>query len=242
MFRSIIATCSRGTDNIDTAFAKKKRIKIINSTGANAISAAEHTIALILAIFKNLSFSEKLIKKGKFNSESFKRNEIFEKKIGIIGIGQVGNIVASYCSSLGMNVIANDIDFRVKEKYPHLNFSPINYLLENSDIITIHIPLNKKNFHFIGKKKLEKLSENAVFINTSRGNVVDEAELIKLLKSGKIRFAGLDVFENEPYINKELLKLSNVLLTNHIAGKTIESKVRISNDIFKQICDNYKKQ
>jgi phosphoglycerate dehydrogenase-like enzyme len=99
----------------------------------------------------------------------------------------------------------------------------------------VHIPLTKENSKFLSKEKLELLNENSVFINTSRGGVIDEKHLIKLLKKGKIKFAALDVFEHEPFINPEFFKLKNVILTNHTAGKTVESSVKIAKDIFLQI-------
>lgn len=107
--------------------------------------------------------------------------------------------------------------------------------MENCDIITIHIPMSKKNFRFISEDKLKLLKKDSIFINTSRGDVIDENHLLKILKQKGIRFAGLDVFSHEPDINKEFAELDNVLLTNHIAGKTIESRRKISDNIFNQI-------
>ena len=234
-----VATCSRGTDHISTSFAKRKKITIINSSGANAISAAEHTMAMILTIYKNILLSNTIVKKNNFENDNFKRNEIYGKKIGIIGIGQVGSLVAKYCRAFGMQVFANDIDPLVKKKYPELIFKPLNFILKNSDIISIHIPLNRFNTLFIDSRKLNKISNNCLLINTSRGKIINEKCLIKLLQQNKIYFAGLDVFVNEPDINEIFLKLPNVFLTNHIAGKTEESKIRMSNDIFLQIKNSY---
>lgn len=107
--------------------------------------------------------------------------------------------------------------------------------MENCDIVTIHIPMNKNNFRFISEDKLKMLDKDSILINTSRGDVIDEKYLLKILKQKSIKFAGLDVFTNEPEINKDFALLDNVILTNHIAGKTIQSRRNVSENIFRQI-------
>jgi phosphoglycerate dehydrogenase-like enzyme len=231
----VIASFTKGLDHIDLKTAKKKRIKIIYSETGNTVSAAEHTFALLLEIFKRINFSDKLIRKNNFEFTDFKRNELRGKKIGIIGFGKVGSRVAKYAEAFGMEILANDIDKDVRSKFAKYNFKKINYIFKNADIISIHIPLNEKNRNFISRKKLGLLSDKTVLINTSRGDVVDENYLIKMLKKRKIYFAGLDVFKNEPNINKLYFGLNNVILTNHIAGKTEESNKYISNNIFLQV-------
>lgn len=237
---SSIATCSKGTDHIDITAANKYGIKILNAEEGNHISAAEHTLALILAVFKNIILSDKLVRNNKFRFYDYERNELYGKSIGIIGFGKVGSYVGHLSKSFGMNVYANDTDLKVKQKNKKFNFRSLNFILNNCDIISIHIPLNKKNFHFISKWKLKLLKKNSVLINTSRGDVLDEKSLIKMLKEKKIRFAGLDVYSNEPNIYKGFGRLKNTVLTNHVAGKTIESRKRISENIFSQLAAFYK--
>ncbi|MCX7832644.1 MAG: hypothetical protein N2490_00320 [Ignavibacteria bacterium] len=231
----IIATCSKGVDHIDIDYAKKKKLIIINSEKGNYITAAEHTIALILSILKNISFADNLIRSDSFSFHDFYRAELFGKTVGIIGFGKVGSLVGKYLSVFGVEIIANDIDPKVRQKYKNYNFKPLNFLLKNSDIITIHIPYNKRNINFIDKDKFERMKDGVIFINTSRGGVVEEKSLIYFLKMKKILFAGLDVFLNEPNINYEFKLLENVILTNHIAGKTPESEKRILLEIFEKI-------
>lgn len=231
----IIASCTKGIDHIDVKTAKKKNIKILYSETGNVVSAAEHTFALLLSISKNLFYSNTLVRRNKFSNYDFKRIELRGKKIGIIGFGKVGSRLARYAEAFEMEIFANDINPDVRKKKSNYNFKSLNYVLKNSDIITIHIPLNERNRNFICKDKLKLLNNNAIFINTSRGEIVDEKFLIKLLFDKKIYYAGLDVFENEPKINKLLFKLNNVILTNHIAGKTEDSLKYISNDIFMQV-------
>lgn len=237
----LIATCSRGTDHIDTGYAKKKGITVLFSSGANCISTAEHTLALIIEIYKNIKYSDNLIRNGNFSDLNFERRELYEKKIGIIGIGKVGSYVAKLAGAFGMKIYANDIDMEVRKKNNRLNFRSLNFILKNSDIITIHIPLNKNNYKFFSREKLNLLNGNSILINTSRGQVIDEKHLIKMLKNKGIKYAGLDVYWNEPDINKNFLGINNVILTNHIAGKTVESKSKMVKDIISRIKNYYLK-
>lgn len=234
-FFKIIATCSKGTDHIDTEYAGKKGIRILNADDSNNISAAEHTLGLIIAGQKNILLSDSLVRNNKFRFYDYQRNELFGKKIGIIGFGKVGSYVGKLSKAFGMNVLANDTDKNVISENKDFVFKSCRYIMENCDIITIHIPMSKKNFRFISEDKLKLLKKDSIFINTSRGDVIDENHLLKILKQKGIRFAGLDVFSHEPDINKEFAELDNVLLTNHIAGKTIESRRKISDNIFNQI-------
>ena len=237
----IIATCSKGTDHIDTEFAKTKSIKVINAEDSNNISAAEHTLTLLLCIYKNIIFSDKLVRKNKFSFYGYKRNELYGKSIGIIGFGKVGSYVGKLCSAFGMNVTANDTDGAVRKKNSDFKFKSLNYILKNCEVVSIHIPLTEKNLNFISKDKLKLLKPDCVLLNTSRGKVLDEEFLYKQLKEKKIYFAGLDVMCNEPNVNRKFFDLDNVILTNHIAGKTIESRERISGNIFKSIDENFYK-
>ncbi|MEP7146923.1 MAG: NAD(P)-dependent oxidoreductase [bacterium] len=231
----IIATGSKGTDHIDVEFAEEMGIKILNAEDSNNISAAEHTLALILAIEKSLLFSDQLVRENKFSFYDYERHEIYGKSIGIIGFGKVGSYVGKLCSAFGMKVYANDTDKNVVKKNKNFIFKNVKYILKSCDIVSIHIPLSKKNLYFITKEKLKLLDKKSILINTSRGDIIDEKYLLKMLIENKIRSAGLDVFSNEPGINRRFRNLSNVVLSNHIAGKTIESRRRVSENIFRQI-------
>lgn len=231
----LIATCSKGTDHIDLKYASQKKVKVINAEEGNTISAAEHTLALILNIYKGVLISDSLVRKNKFSETGYCRNELVGKTIGIIGFGKVGSHVGKLCKAFGMKVVVNDIDNDLKIKHKKFNFKDLKTVLKYSDIVSIHIPMSLKNHNFISESKLSLLKNDCVLINTSRGGVIDEDHLLWMLRNKKIRFAGLDVFRNEPSINKAFAGLDNVLLTNHIAGKTIESKQRISEFIFSKI-------
>ncbi|MBS1494370.1 MAG: hypothetical protein JST55_12710 [Bacteroidetes bacterium] len=236
----IIATCSKGFDNIDVTAAKKKKITVMNIEKGNAISAAEHTMGLILTAMKNILLSDKLVRENKFLTYDYRRNELLNKKIGIIGYGHVGSYVGKLCKAFGMKVYANDTDRKVITKYPHVEFKNLNFILENCDIITVHIPLSEKNYHFIDQQKFDKIRRDSIFINTSRGSVIDEKALLRKLKRNELRYVCLDVFSNEPSPNTEFFSYSNTTLTNHIAGKTEESAVKMAKEIFSKIVNFYK--
>lgn len=228
----IIATCSKGTDHIDCGYARKKKIEIINSENGNSISAAEHTLGMIIAASKNFLLSDALVRKDKFAEYNFERNELDGKTIGIIGFGNVGSTVGRYCKALNMKVVASDISKKVREAHHNVRFQSIKYLLKYSDIISVHIPLTTKNHNYLNSEKLSLLKKSAILINTSRGEVLDEKYLIKILSQNRLRFAALDVFKDEPQINSAFYKLKNVFLTNHTAGKTFESRRKMAEEIF----------
>lgn len=234
-----ICTASKGVDHIDAEYAEKRKIRIVNSENGNVVAASEHTFALILGILKNTALSGKLIAQDRFDFWDYERHDLSGLKIGIIGTGKVGSRVAKIAKAFGMEVLANDTDGKVVRMNKSIRYYDIWYLLRNSDIITLHIPLNKQNLNFIDREKLNLMKKNAVFINTSRGGVVNEIHLIRFLKSRKFFRAGLDVFQNEPFIDDNFRRLDNVLLTNHIAGKTPESEQHIINEILKQVENIY---
>ena len=232
----IIATCSRGHENIDSEYAAEKGIVIFNTDKGNSIAAAEHTIGMIISLYKNFELSKELIVENKFTFNNFQRNELNVKIIGIIGFGNIGSMVAKISKAFGMKVLVNDISKSVIEKNKkHYNFVTLKNLLSKSDIVTLHIPGDSSNENFVSEKEFSIMKKNTIIVNTSRGNVIKENDLIKYLQNKNIRGAAIDVFKNEPVINKKYLKLHNVLLTNHIAGKTEESAVKMAHEIYKKV-------
>lgn len=223
-----ICTASSGTDHIDIEYAKKSKIKIINTPDANYISAAEHTFGLILSIVKNINNADFEMRNNIFTPEKFTNYELYGKILGIVGVGRVGSRVAKYARVFGLKILGNDIDVKVKKKYPWIKFVSLKHLLMHSDIISFHTPLNNSTENLLNRYNISLLKKNAILINTSRGSVIQESALISMLNDRKIYYAGIDVFQNEPYFNKEFTKLDNVILTPHLAGKTTESKKRIS--------------
>jgi len=226
----LICTVSAGFDNIDIIAAAECGIDVMNVAGANSTSAAEFTFGLILAAAKNLIPANNEMFKGKFDYSRYNNIELSGKTLGIIGVGRIGSKVAKLAKAFGMNILGNDIDPKLKNKYPFVKFVTIEKILMSSDILTIHTPLDSSTHYIINKRNISKLRKNAIIINTSRGGVVEEAALIASLKGNKLRYACVDVFENEPGFNKKLIKYKNLIITPHLAGKTAESKLRMGTE------------
>ena len=222
-----IISPTTGINHIDKRYFKTKNIKVIILRGElnflkKINSTAEHTIFLILSLLRNNYLT---YKKNFFKKKNININEIYKKKIGIIGYGRLGKKVDTILRAFGATTLVYD-------KYKSVKRSvSLKEILQNSDILTIHIPLNKKNINFIDKKKIEQLKENCLIINTSRGELINQKELIKHIKKRNIKY-GSDVLCNENNINlnyssvqliKLMKKTKNVIITPHIGGLSNES-------------------
>lgn len=226
-----------GYDTIDLEAARDRKIPVCNMPGVTAQSVAEHVIYFILSLSKNDKEYGLEMKEGKWNRGI--GVELAGKTLGIIGFGNIAKIVARIADMLGMNIIAFRKDkAKGNEGLNFVSIVDFDYLLEKSDIVSILIPLTKhgsfRTQGLIGKKELEKIGRTGLgwLINTSRGAIINEKDLIESLKNNTIKKAALDVYEIEPLPeNSELRKLPNVLLTPHIAGDTKEALVRRYNII-----------
>ena len=236
----LICTVSSGFDNVDLKYCRSFNIDVMNVPGANSISAAEFTLGLVLSIYKNIIPADIKMKKRIFNAAVYNNNELYGKTIGIIGVGRVGSKVAEYAKAFGMEVIGNDINSKLRKKYKSVRFMPLNKLLAKSDIITLHVPLDSSTVNIINQDNIKLIRQNSVLINCSRGGTVNETAIINRLKNGKIRYAGIDVFINEPLINKNFSKLGNLIITPHLAGKTAESSKRMAAYTAENIIKYYK--
>ena len=236
----LICTVSSGFENVNTEACRKYKIHYLNVPDGNFISAAKHTFALILSIAKRLLIKHQEMQSGKFNSVSGENMELYDKTIGIIGVGRVGSYVARLAKGLRMKILGNDIKKSLKNKYTWIKFVSLNYLLKNSDIITVHTPLDNSTRNLINHNNIKDIGKNSIIINCARGGIINENALYISLKNNKIFYAGIDVFENEPDINFSFGKLNNVLLTPHIAGKTKESYKRMAIQAAKQLINFYK--
>ena len=229
----IIARCGVGVDNIDVEFAKSKNIKVTNSPSANLISVAELTVALIINTARKINLSENHVKEGNWNRKQFKGIELFGKKLGIIGFGKAGRLVSERMQSFGMSVAFYDP--YVKDwNGPEENLE-LDELLITADVVTIHVVKNKETENLISKEKLDLLKENSILVNTSRGGVLDEEYLVKLLKSQKIFGAALDVYSNEPPKYGDNLKNINFITTSHIGASTFEAQLKAGIDTVENI-------
>jgi phosphoglycerate dehydrogenase-like enzyme len=213
--------------------AAAERGVVVTHVPSYAMEAvAEHTYALLLASIRRLSSADRHVRKGNFDWRPFGGVELHGKTLGIIGTGSIGCRVAEIAKAFGMHILAYD-------KYPNakraeeigMKYVDLLTLLKESDFVTIHVTLTPETEGMLGKKEIEIMKKGAVIINTSQGKVIDENALVKALKSGKIAFAGLDVFAEEPPAkNNPLFKLDNTILSPHVGFHTVEA-VRRCTDI-----------
>jgi D-3-phosphoglycerate dehydrogenase len=236
----VLCTVSTGFDNIDIEACKLYKIKVLNVPLGNYASAAEHTMAMILSIYKQINQVHAAMKKRKFITGYNISKDLSGKTIGVIGVGRIGSYVARLSKAFGMTVYGNDIKKSLPAKYKWIKFTSLNQLLKTCDIVTVHTPLDKSTRDLINKNNLRLMKKDSVLINCARGGIVNEQALFKSLKNKKILFAGLDVYKNEPDIDFSFSMLDNVLLTPHIAGKTKESHKRMSVQAARQIINYYK--
>ena len=223
----IIARAGSGTDTIDVAYAQSKGIRVINAPGANAQSVAEHTIALMLSLSRDIVNTSGAMKQGKWTKSTYRGFELCGKTLGIVGFGHVGKHVAEIATAIGMNVT---VFSRSRQD------APLRELLEKSDVVSLHVSLSKETEGMLGKSEFALMKPTAVLINTSRGSVIDEMELIDALQQNTIAGAALDVYNNEPLDpNSPLCRLPNVILTPHVASISPESEENASMMIASEI-------
>ncbi|SHH32395.1 hydroxyacid dehydrogenase [Thermosipho atlanticus] len=237
----IIARAGTGLDNVDVEKAKEKGIKVINTPGANGISVAELAIGLMIACARHIARGTIDLKEGKWTKKELKGHELYKRTAGIIGFGNIGKEVAKRLLAFDMKVLAYD-PF-VKETDLNVEIVELERIFKESDIITIHVPLNEQTKHLINKEAFDAMKDGVIIINAARGGVVDEKALYDALVSGKVYAAGLDVFEVEPptdELRKKLLELPNVVVTPHIGASTVEAQLRVGQIIVNKILEEIK--
>lgn len=232
----VIGRAGSGLDNVDINAASKRGIVVMNTPGGNTITTAEHTIAMMLALARKIPQATASMKAGKWEKGKFIGNELYNKVLGIIGIGRVGSVVADRALGLKMKVIAYDpfISHEVAEKMgvPLVSFDE---LLATSDFITVHTPMTKETRGMINASAFAKMKTGVYIINCARGGIVNEKDLYEALKSGKVAGAALDVFEEEPTNNMELISLPNVICTPHLGASTDEAQINVAVAIARQV-------
>lgn len=246
----IIGRGGVGMDNIDVEYAREKGIHVINTPSASSESVAELVFAHLFSGARFLQDSNrKMPVVGDTEFAALKKSyaagiELKGKTIGIVGMGRIGQEVAKIALGLGMRVVAADSNVgkaTIKVTFYNKQFinvdietEPLQDVLQHSDFITLHVPAQKDGY-MIGKKEFEMMKDGVAIVNCSRGGVIDETALIEALDSGKVKFAGLDVFINEPTPSKAILSHSNISLTPHTGASTLEAQDRIGLSLAEQI-------
>lgn len=230
-----VCTRSTGYDHIDLKVCKERNILVSNVPSYGIESVAEHTFALILAISRKIIESFERTRKGDFSLENLRGFELKGKVLGIIGAGKIGRRVAEIAKAFGMRVICYDIYPNYEEaRRIGYEYVDLDTLLRNSDIISIHANLTKENFHLLNEEAFEKMKDGVIIINTARGALIDTKTLVKYLKSGKVKAAGLDVLEGESLIKEEI----ELLLKGKLDKESLESL--IANHILIELEDKEK--
>ncbi len=228
----IISNYAVGFNNIDLDAASHRHIAVTNTPGVLTDTTADLTMALLLAVARRIVEADAFLRQGKFKGWQpllFLGADLHHKTLGLIGLGRIGYAVAKRAVGFNMRILYYSnkrLDIE-KEKQIKATFVDMETLLKESDFISLHVPLTSKTRHLIGEKELAIMKPEAFLINTSRGEVVDESALVNALKNNRIAGAGLDVFENEPEINPELINLQNTVLLPHIGSASIETRTEM---------------
>ena len=234
----VIGRAGSGLDNVDRAAATKKGIVLMNTPGGNTITTAEHSIALMVALARQIPQATISMKAGKWEKKKFMGVELFNKTLGIIGIGNIGSQVAKRAQGLAMNVIAYD-PFLSEDKAKAMGVEKVDIkeLFRRSDFITIHTPLTPETKNMINKETIKMMKPGVRIINCARGGIINEKDLYEALVGGKVAGAALDVFEKEPPENNPLLKLNNVISTPHLGASTKEAQENVAVAVAEQVVD-----
>ena len=236
----VIARTGIGIDNVDVEAATARGIAVCNTPDGPTISTAEHTITLMFAVAKRLKWFDQTLQRETRPNYFLAYNglELFEKSVGVVGLGRIGGRVAQLCAALGMNVIGYD-PYAPAARTSELGIqraSTLDELLSTIDVLTLHLPRTKETANLIDAQRLAQLKPGAIVINAARGGILDEDALLDALERGHLRGAGLDVFEIEPpAADHPLLQRDDVIATPHVASGTISGKKRMWHGAIEQV-------
>jgi D-3-phosphoglycerate dehydrogenase len=218
----VISKYGTGLDNIDINMATNKKIIVTNTPTANVDAVADLAFGLILTLARRIPEADQKTKSGKW--EKIIGKSVWKKTLGVIGLGKIGKQVVKRARGFKMNILGFDLikDKKFAQRYG-IKYISLEKLLQKSDYITIHLPLNDATYHLISYKELEKIKKDAFLINTSRGGIVDEQALYQALRNNQLKGAALDVYHNEPPVESPLKELDNVIMTPHIGAYTEEA-------------------
>jgi D-3-phosphoglycerate dehydrogenase len=223
----VIARAGVGLDNVDIPSATTAGVMVVNAPTSNIVSAAELAIALLLASARHISAAHSTLQAGKWARSKFTGIELFEKTLGVVGFGRIGQLVAQRMQAFGMNVLAYDPYLQpARAAQLGVDLVELDDLLEKSDFITIHLPKTKETSNLIGESALNKVKPSVRIINAARGGVLDEDALFRAISDGRVAGAGLDVFASEPCTDSPLFTLDQVVATPHLGASTDEAQER----------------
>ncbi|HYG85306.1 MAG TPA: D-glycerate dehydrogenase [Azospirillum sp.] len=237
----LIASFGTGVDHIDHKAARERAITVTNTPGVLTEDTADMTMALILAVARRLSEGERLVRSGQWKGwgpTTMLGHRIWGKRLGILGMGRIGQAVARRARAFGMSIhyhnrrrVHPDIEQELEATY----WDSLDQMLARMDVISINCPHTPATYHLLSERRLKLLRPHCYIVNTSRGEVIDEMALTRMLGKGEIAGAGLDVFEHEPAVNPKLMKLDNVVLLPHMGSATIEGRIDMGEKVIVNI-------
>jgi len=235
----IIARAGVGLDNIDLQEAQIKGIKVVNAPDSLTNAVAEHALGLMISVARSIPLAHHKMLNGEWPKSSLMGEELTGKVLGIVGFGRIGRRLAELAQPFRMKILTYDVITPKEELLKSLKAElvQLDYLLESSDFISLHVPSTPETTGMFSTKQFEKMKKTCILVNTSRGDVIDESALIKALKEKRIRGAAIDVFKTEPPKNEELFKLENLVLTPHIAGQTAEAQLNAGISVANQVLE-----
>ena len=232
----VVGRAGIGLDNVDIPAATKRGVIVMNTPTGNVVTTAEHTIAMMMALTRNIPMGTATLKEGQWAKKKLQGREVYKKVLGLIGMGKIGSIVADRARGLKMRVIVHD-PFVAPEQIEKAGFEAVSLadLFKRSDYVTVHVPKFKDTVGLLDKAAFDQMKDGVMIINCARGGIVDEADLNQALKSGKVAGAALDVFENEPPGVSPLFDNDRVICTPHLGASTLEAQTNVAVQVAEQI-------
>lgn len=236
----MIGRAGAGVDNIDTDAATRQGIVVMNTPGGNTVSAAEHTLAMMLSLARNIPQAHDSMRRGMWERKRFVGTELQGKTLGIIGLGKIGREVALRCRAFGMTVIGFDpvLAPEVANKM-NIELASLPDVLRRSDFISMHTPLTQETHHLLSDREFAVCKKGSRLVNCARGGIVDDSALLRALESGQLAGAALDVFEQEPPTDSPLLLHPRVIATPHLGASTEDAQERVAEQVARQMVDYF---
>jgi D-3-phosphoglycerate dehydrogenase len=235
----VIGRAGVGVDNIDVEAATKRGVAVLNAPGANTVSAAEHTVALLLSLLRNIPGAAASMREGRWDRKQFAGTELRGKRLGLVGLGRVGVHVANVARAFGMKVVAHDPYLpEASAREMGITLLELDEVLETADVVSLHAPLTDETRGLMNRERLAKMKPSAVLVNAARGALVQDDALLEALEQGTLAGAALDVFEPEPLeSDSPLRRADRLLLTPHLAASTSEAQERVASEICANVRD-----
>lgn len=232
----VVARAGVGLDNVEVPAATERGVMVVNAPTSNIVSAAEHAVALLLAVARNIAAADASLRAGEWKRSSFSGVELNGKTIGVVGLGKIGQLFAQRVAAFGTHLIAYDpYVSAARAAQLGIELVSLDELLERADAVSIHLPKTPETLGLIGAEELKKAKQGMLIVNAARGGLIDEDALVEALRSGHLGGAGIDVFKTEPNTTSPLFQLDNVVATPHLGASTVEAQDRAGTDVARSV-------